>query len=661
MWRREASDLQYRFPLFAKLAVIVVGSSLVAASPQPVAAFEIFGLTFFEDENAASDQVLDPVNYTVTLTVAPTEDDDGTVEEDLRDASTLIADEADPVSGSLGLLSKAKTDRKRLVATLFENARYDGLVDIFIEGRDIADLPSDATFASRPVPVSIRVRPGPLYTLGRVAISTQGVPFDAAEYNLTPGSSARSVELLKGEAKLLKDLRNQGRPFVAVTGREIVADAKTDRLDYSIAIAPGNPVPFGETWVAGAEDVDPGFIAYMAGVKAGEVFSPEELAAARERLLKLGVFSSVTVREAKAQGPDGTLPVQIEVGERKFGFYGIGATYSNTEGAGASGYVGHRNLFGRAESIRLDASVSRIGATAVSSQGRETDGADYAASLVFKKPGVLGPDSVYVGSIELKREHPLAYDRDSLAVTSGVEYEIDRNQTVVATVRAEYEEITDYLGTREYLLTSVPISYTFDNRDNELNPTEGLLAKALVEPTYGFNTETPFVKTRIDASSYLSLSQSDRFILAGRVAYGTIFGADLLNIPNDRRFYAGGGGSVRGYEFQSVGPYFPSTVPPGSGFNPDFVDTPTGGLSLFEASAEVRIGITEDIQIVPFVDVGTVSDDLVPDFSNFKIGAGVGARYITSFGPIRFDVAIPLDPGPRDANFQFYAGIGQAF
>lgn len=651
--------MQYSVQSFAKLMVLAAGSSLVLASPHPAAAFEIFGFRLFGSDDVDL-EVIDPIRYAVTLTVLPAPDDDGTVEESLRNASTLISGEDEAVSGSLGLMSRARNDRRRLVAALFENARYDGLVDIFIEGRNIVDLPPDAEFdTSRPVPVSIRVRPGPLYALGRVSISTQGIPVDPARYDLTSGASASSADVLAGEARLFRDLREKGRPFVAVTEREIIADAARDRLDYTVAVAPGNPVPFGETFVEGAEDVDPGFIAYMAGVKADEVFSPEELAEARDRLLKLDVFSSVTVREARAQAADGTLPVQIEVAERKFGFYGVGATYSNTEGAGASGYVGYRNLFGRAESIRLDASISRIGATALSDQARETDGADYAASLVFRKPGVLGPNSVYVGSLELKSEQPLAYDRLSFAATSGVEYEIDSNQTLSVILRGEYEEITDYLGTRDYLLASLPMTYTFDNRDNELNPTEGFYAQALIEPTYGFNTETPFAKTRLDGRSYLSLTDSDRFILAGRVGYGTIFGADLLDIPNDRRFYAGGGGSVRGYEFQSVGPYFPSFAPPG--FNADFVDTPTGGLSLFEASAEARIGVTENIQIVPFVDFGTVGDDLVPDFSEFKIGAGVGARYLTSFGPIRLDVAIPLDPGPRDASYQIYAGIGQAF
>ncbi|WP_078707912.1 autotransporter assembly complex protein TamA [Consotaella salsifontis] len=612
----------------------------------------------FFDSDQEDEAVLEPVNYKVTLDVDPADKD---LRKKLEAASLLVADEEKPVSGSLGLLSKARNDRKRLVAALYESAHYDGLVNIFIEGRDIADLAPDATFdTSGSVPVQIIVQPGQTYTLGSIDISANGVPIDPAPYELSSGGNANSDHLLDAEAHVLQDLRNEGRPFVAVTSRDVTADAATGRLDYRIAISPGDPEPFGLTWVEGAKAVDPGFIAYMAGIKPGSTFSPEMLDAARQRLVKLGVFSSVSVTPASATADDGTLPVQIEVAERKFHYFGVGGTYSSTEGAGFKAYWGDRNLFGRAENLRLEANVSRIGASDRNDDTNFDPGEiDYDVSAVFKKPGVLGPDSVYVGSVEALIEHPLAYDRESLAATSGVQYELSKTQTVEVSLRGEYEKLTDYLGTDEFYLLSLPTTYTFDGRDDKLNPTEGVFAKVYVEPTYDFNSSVAFVKARGDISGYVSFTDSDRFILAGRLAYGAIFGADRLDVPNDRRFYAGGGGSVRGYAFQSISPYFPAEAEPGR--DSEFEDTPSGGLSLFEASAEARIGVTEKIQIVPFVDAGLASDDIVPDFSDLKLGVGVGARYLTSFGPVRVDVAFPLDRGPHDDSFGIYAGIGQAF
>ncbi|MFD2236755.1 autotransporter assembly complex protein TamA [Aureimonas populi] len=634
------------------------GLVVASALPAPVDARSLldpFGL--FSSDDEVEDEIVDPVEYTVSLTVTPEVEG---LQDILESASTLVADEHEAVSGSLGLLSKARNDRRRLVAALYENSRYEGIVTIRIEGQDIADLPPDATFdTSRPVPVTITVTPGQLFTIGRVAISAQGVPIDPAEYGLEAGEAADSVRVLAAENQIYRDLRETGRPFVAVTGRDVVADSATARLDYALELSPGEPVPFGETGVSGTRRVIPGFVAYIAGIEPGTTYSPEVIDRARERLTGLGVFSSVNVRPADAQAADGTLPVFVEIAERPFNTFGAGATFSNTEGAGANVYYERRNLFGRAESIRLEGAVSRLGANEISDNGREIEGADYRASAVFRKPGVLGPDSVYVGSLIALREQPLAYDRYSIAGTSGVEYRIDERQSASASIRVEYEDITDYLGTEDFLIGSLPVTYTYDARNDELNPTEGFRLQFTGEPSFDAINSTPFFKARGDVSAYLAFDEEARFVVAGRAALGTVLGADLMDVPNSRRFYAGGGGSVRGYTFQSIGPYYPSEVLPGA--NELFVDTPTGGLSLFEASAELRIGVTENIQIVPFIDGGTVSDDLFPDFGEFKLGAGVGARYLTGFGPIRLDVGIPLDPGPRDGSFQIYAGIGQAF
>ena len=137
-------------------------------------------------------------------------------------------------------------------------------------------------------------------------------------------------------------------------------------------------------------------------------------------------------------------------------------------------------------------------------------------------------------------------------------------------------------------------------------------------------------------------------MVAGRIAGGSILGADLTDVPANRRFYSGGGGSVRGYAYQGIGPK-------------DINDDPIGGLSYMEANAELRIGVTDKIGIVPFIDVGAVSTGSALENSDFQAGAGVGLRYKTPFGPLRVDFAVPLNPGPGDPDYGIYAGIGQAF
>jgi translocation and assembly module TamA len=187
----------------------------------------------------------------------------------------------------------------------------------------------------------------------------------------------------------------------------------------------------------------------------------------------------------------------------------------------------------------------------------------------------------------------------------------------------------------------------YDNRDNKLNPTKGFRLFGYAEPGYDIINGTTFVKMKGEASAYKSLDSAGKFVLAGRVVMGSIVGAELEDIPADRRFYAGGGGSVRGYAYQGIGPRVDGQ--------------PVGGLSLLEGSAELRFMVSDSFGIVPFVDAGTVSEKQFPEFSDVKVGAGVGIRYLTPFGPLRVDAAVPLNKGPDDPDFGIYAGIGQAF
>ncbi|GHC75030.1 membrane protein [Limoniibacter endophyticus] len=603
-------------------------------------AFQLFGFRFFEgDKEEAAVDIVDPLNYTVTLTM---EQEDSDVERALRDASSLINDEDIPVSGSLGLIVKARGDRERLVATLYNEARYQGVITVLINGRDIDDLPPDAQFGTGPVPIEIRASPGPEFKLGNIRLAGDAAGLDPADFDLVSGSDASSRVILKAEDEIVRRLKEEGRPLARVVGREVVADHRTATLDVTLNLEAGPLGDFGETTVGGTELVDREFTEYMVGLEPGTRYSPERVDKARERLLDLGVFSSVAMKEGTGLDPNGRLPIDVEVKERKMRYFGVGASYSNLDGAGFEGYWGHRNLFGRAENLRLESSVSRIGAT---SQPGEFD---YKGGIIFEKPGVIGPPSKFFAKINGVWEHPDAYDRLSVKGTVGVSYELTERQTVSAEFALEWSQIDDAFGRNRYLLASVPLQYVYDSRDNKLNPTEGIRALAFAEPTYDILNGTPFAKLQGEVSAYYSFTPRDSFILAGRVKAGSLVGAGLSDVPADRRFYAGGGGSVRGYSYQGIGPK-----------NAD--GEPIGGLSLAEASLEARIAITETVGIVPFIDAGSVSTENYPDFSDMKFGAGVGLRYLTSFGPLRLDVAMPLNRDPDDARFGIYAGIGQAF
>ncbi|MEO5755608.1 MAG: autotransporter assembly complex family protein [Mesorhizobium sp.] len=583
--------------------------------------------------------IVDPLRYAVTIAVP---DADKDLVKKLENASALKGDEERPVSGSLGLMAKARSDREQLVAALYADARYEGVVNTTIDGTPLDDLPPDAEFKGpQPIPVVVDIASGPKFILGDIRLEGDAAGLMGADYGLISGGDAGSGAVLKAEALIVRALKQEGRPLAKVTDRHIVADHATSTLDVTLTVAAGPVAGYGDTTVEGTEKVDRDFTEYMTGLKRGRQYSPQEISDARDRLLALEVFNSVTLKEADKLDSDGNIPIGVQVSERKPRYFGVGGTFSNTDGLGLEGYWGHRNLFGRAEKLRIDGAISGIGSNDLSKL-------NYNAGVMFEKPGVIGPASKFFASVKTVLEHPDAYDHFSVKGSTGLSYELTKKQTVSAEVALDYSRITDAFGKHKYLIASIPLQYVYDNRDNRLNPTTGFRVLAYAEPSYDIMSGAAFLKLKGEGSAYQSLDSASKFVLAERVAVGSIVGTGLEHVPADRRFYSGGGGSVRGYAYQGIGPK-------------DFTGQPIGGLSFFETSVEMRIAITDTIGIVPFIDAGTVSTKSVPNFSDVKVGAGVGLRYVTPFGPLRIDAALPLNRDPGDPRFGIYAGIGQAF
>lgn len=625
------------------LALLLLVSG-TAAPGGDARALEIFGITLFGGKDDDALPVTDPLAYTVTLDVAGGEGGDA-LKDKIEAASGLARGRDKPVSGSVGLISLARSDFEQLLGALYEEARYGGVVEISLAGRSVETIEPDADLKPfEPVPVAINVTPGPVFRFGDVAVVTdEGKAFDPAAYGLVSGATAGSSTILSAEGRIVDALRALGHPLAKVTSRDVVADHERAELDVTLNVSPGPVAPFGPISVDGASEVDPEFVAYMADIEEGKTYNPKDLDAAAKRLKALDVFSSVTVRGRDTLDGAGAVPVDVSVSERKFRYFGAGATYSSTDGGGLEAYWGHRNLFGRAEKLRVEGSVSRLGNT-----GQYED-LTYRGALLFEKPGVLGPASKFSSRLVVAQENPDAYRRFSVNAFAGISRELSDRDTVSVGVDVEYARLTDaFVTNRKTLTVALPIEYVRDARDDRLNPTSGYRFLVAAEPTIEtLNSET-FLKMRGEVSAYRALDDAKRFVLAGRVSGGSIVGADLAAVPANRRFYAGGGGSVRGYGYQGIGPR-------------DVNGKPTGGLSHVEASAELRISVTENVGIVPFLDVGMVGADNAFDDARLKAGAGIGLRYNTPFGPLRLDFALPLDREAGDPKYGIYAGVGQAF
>lgn len=622
-------------------AVVIAGSASVAH------AFEIFGIKLFEDQAERDEAALivDPQPYTVTLSVSEA----GAVEGAVRNASALIADEAEPASGTAGLVAKARGDYRRLLAALYAEGRYGGAVSIRIGGREAADIAPDATLPD-PVDVTIAVTAGPEFTFSDVAIVNQAPPTsdpdDQVELPVMrgygAGQVARSTVILAAETLALQAWREQGHPKAEILSRDVVADHATQTVSATITVGPGPRAGIGPVEVTGTRDMDPAFVRQQTGLVVGEDYDPDTLEKAQKRLDRLQVFSAARFEAAQEVGSDGLLPYTLIVDELPGRRFGVGASYSTLDGLGLEAYHLWRNLFGQAERLRLDARVASIAYPVNTSQF------DYLFGGTFTKPGFLTPDTDLVVAASAERTLYPTYTETSATGSAGLTHFLSDEITLRGSLGYERARFDDAFGTRDFSTVFLRGGVTYDGRDSTVDPTEGWYVDAEVEPYYDFGFGNAGGRLVAEGRTYFSLTEDNRVVLAGRLKGGALLSGGLDQIPPDRLFFAGGGGSVRGYGFKSIG------VDNGAG-------VVTGGRYLLEASVEARVKVTEDIGVVGFLDGGYVAADRLPGLNDLRLGAGIGLRYETGLGPLRLDVAGPLNKRPGDGDYAIYAGIGQAF
>ena len=617
---------------------LLAGIGLSALAPAPANAFKIFGWKFFEgDDNVAA--VTDPVRYTLSF-----EGGGKDLKDVLEDASALVQDKKDPVNGDLGLVIKARDDRERLLAALYENARYGAIVNITVDGTPIDELPPVPEFPrDKPVPVTVDVVPGPIFTVGTVSLTGDATKFNPADYGLDIGAQANSTLVISAAGKIVEDLEAEGRPLAKLTERGLTADHKTNTVDIRIGAEGGPVADVGDVTVSGSKTVDKDFIEKWSRLDQHKRYSPEEIKDANERLRKLGVFSSINIVKADRLDPKGQIPLAIEISDGKQRYFGIGGQFSSLDGFGLQGYWGHRNLFGGAESLKITGSVSRL-----VDEWDYTE-LDYLASVEFSKPGIFDAYSTLNVSVIAQQVNPDAYRSTSFTKLANIGYELTKRDTITGGFDLTWNETEDFRGTSEFLTFSLPVIWNRDASDDKLDPKEGYRLQLTGIPSYEIYRGNFFQTIDTQVTGYTSFGEDKTVTLAGKFAIGSLLLAPSLDdVPAPRRFYLGGGGTVRGYAYQEISPL---------NENGD----PTGGRSYMLASFETRVKITDTVGIVPFIDVGTVSREEYPDFSDIRAGAGIGIRYATPFGPLRLDVAMPLNKYEDGSTFGIYAGIGQSF
>ncbi|KQB96337.1 hypothetical protein AL073_10085 [Loktanella sp. 1ANDIMAR09] len=558
----------------------------------------------------------------------------------LNDASLLVALEAG--SAPQDYIAAARADYRRLLTALYASGYYGGTISITVDGREAANIaPLDAPDAISQVVIT--VDPGDRFTFGDVQIAPLP-PATTLLDDLGPRRTAESAVIGDVVRDGISSWRDLGYAKARVADQRVIARHADAKLDVDVALDTGPRLRFGPLSVSGNRNVDDDRVREIAGLPVGEVFSPQEMAAAERRLRRTGTFASVALSEADQIAAGDTLPINAQVSEANPRRIGFGIELSSIEGVTLSSFWLHRNLLDGAERIRVDAEVSGISG--------ETGGIDYSVGGTFTRPATFGPDTDYYLSGEISRQDEPEFLLDKISVETGFSRILSDDLTVRAGVGLLRAREETALETREYTLFTLPLDATLDRRDEPSNASNGYYLDVSTTPFISTDGEISGARFYSDARGYVTLGEQEKLTLAGRVQLGSVLGADLTEAPADFLFYSGGGGTVRGQAYQSLGV---ETV--------EGLETvTTGGASFLGTQLEARYAIRENISLVGFYDVGQVGAAASPfEDAEWHAGAGVGLRYNTGIGPIRLDLATQANGNNAGQDLQVYIGIGQAF
>ncbi len=532
---------------------------------------------------------------------------------------------------------RARDDAELLTSILQSQGYYDSEVDTRIrrEGEAIA--------------VILRASPGPRYSFASVelpGLESAGPKADELReaFAVAAGDPVVAEDVIAANVALRVALGEEGFATAEVGEQDIVIDHETRTARLVLPVAPGPAARFGDIQVTGQPPFSAQHVGRIARFKKGDMYERSEVDDLRRALIATGLVASVDTRVVPRGGGE-LVDIAVHMEPAPYRTIAGEFGYGTGEGVRLEASWQHRNFFNPEGALTLR------GVAGTQEQ---------LAAVTLRRNNFRRRDQVLTAQLSASNINRDAFDAKTLLLAAGIERQSNFiwhkkwtwsfGSELIASDERDTIEATGEKRRRTFLIAALPASLGYDGSDDLLNPTRGFRLNGRVSPELSFHGGTfGYTRAQFDASAYRPASES--VVLAGRIRLGSIIGADRDAIAPSRRFYAGGGGSVRGYGYQRLGPR-------------DIDGDPIGGRSLAEFSLEARIRLKAfggNLGIVPFVDGGTLSTSAMPDFGDWQFGAGLGLRYYSSFGPIRVDVGTPLNPQSGDSRVAVVVSLGQAF
>ena len=545
--------------------------------------------------------------------------------------------------------------------------RSEGFYDYAIE--------TDITEGDHPQGI-VRITLGPRTHFGPINIQWQKSPPDEdtikaafEAIDIRTGASARAEDVVEAQARIVSTLQARGYADARAEAPDVVVDHADTSMSPTFMVEADQLVHVGGLSFSNPKQrTDPAFIRKLAPWKPGEVYHPSAIAELEHRLLDTGVYDSVTVALAPRTDPvpdatqaaagaaqpaagtaqpvaggtppsdDALRPVLVNLSERSKHALDFTAGYSTSEGTDFDVRWSDFNRFRRADTLTYEARLATI---------------DSRAGVEWSAPHFLAPGETLKLTGDWFRTVAPAYTEQGAVVSSDLTRRFRTTSFFTEGASVTSSEVIDKETGKIRIVTLRLVgALALDHSDNPLDPRQGWKLEAHVTPTdIQGDEQQVYLKSQLQVTGYVPLDKLKDWVVAGRLHVGSILGGTIPGVPAPDRFFAGGGGSVRGYSYQDIGPHYAD-------------NTPIGGLSLTETSVELRRRFgTSPWGAVLFFDAGSVAETINPDFHHVDTAVGIGFRYHLNFAPIRADLAFPLQKASNSGQqpFQIYLSIGQSF
>lgn len=555
----------------------------------------------------------------------------------LKESSQLIELHDTPYTNISGLRRRADRDAQKLVRVLHSKAYYSAAVDISIDKDHV------------PILVTIEVKPGPIYTFAEFLLTPSDS--EAANYeeqanlyskinfnvlNITLGKPAYPKDIIEAEENVLLYLAKQGYCHAMIKKRDVIADQTKHTITVALYLNSGPKTYFGPVSISGLSKVKESVITKKICWQEGYLYNPVAIERTTAALESSGLFSSIAITPAEELSAENRVPVHIEVKESKSRSIGAGVAYATQRGPGMTAEWENRNLRGVGEKLSFTTTLW-------------SDLQDAILLLTQPDYRCRGQDLLWIA--EMHHETTKGYTESSLSLSSILEKQINTKTKISYGLTYKRLRDTHAANDGNFNLMKTPLHIRWNNANNLLDPTSGISLIFKSIPSLQFlNSQFAYCINTLSYGVYMPLKKNHRVVFATKLTVGSIFGGSIHAIPSSEMFYEGSDNTLRGYQYQTVSP-----------LNGD--DKPVGGRSLLVTTNELRMRSSETLGWVLFYDLGNVFRKALPDLDHRMLqSAGAGIRYHTPVGPLRCDIAFPLNRRKHlDPRFQIYLSVGQTF